>query len=159
MKRLIAAMLSLVMVLGIIPLTAFAENYDSPTLTITASASEVHPGDEITCTVVMGPVKELQSLQMKIDLPEGLTYVAGSGSLTPGLKDKFKYDALDWTEGEMMINGYAGQTMYTAEEDTVLATFRCTVDSDAVGELAIGLKGMEFYCGPYGSDENVTDGI
>lgn len=158
-RRLLSAALSLLMLLGIMTPTAFAKGYDSPTLTATISDSEVHPGDEITCTVVMGPVSELQSLQMEVDLPEGLTYVAGSGSLTPGLKEKFQYQALDWTDAKLMINGYASQILYTGEEDTALATFRCTVDADAAGQLTIGLKNLEFYCGPFGNDENVTGGV
>ena len=158
-RRLLSAALSLLMLLGIMTPTAFAKGYDSPTLTVMISDSEVHPGDEITCTVVMGPVSELQSLQMEVDLPEGLTYVAGSGSLTPGLKEKFQYQALDWTDAKLMINGYASQILYTGEEDTALATFRCTVDADAAGQLTIGLKNLEFYCGPFGNDENVTGGV
>lgn len=158
-KRLLTAALSLLMLLGVMTPTAFAKSYDGPSLTVTASETAVHPGDEITCTVVMGPVQELQSLQMEVRLPEGLTYVAGSGSLTPGLQEKFQYQALDWTDAKLMINGYASQTLYSSEEDTALATFRCTVDADAEGALSIGLGNLEFYCGPFGNDENVTDGV
>lgn len=158
-KRLLTAALSLLMLLGVMPPTAFAKGYDGPSLTVTASETAVHPGDEITCTVVMGPVQELQSLQMEVRLPEGLTYVAGSGSLTPGLQEQFQYQALDWTDAKLMINGYASQTLYSSEEDTALATFRCTVDQDAQGTLSIGLGNLEFYCGPFGDDENVTDGV
>lgn len=158
-KRLLTAALSLLMLLGVMTPTAFAKGYDGPSLTVTASETAVHPGDEITCTVVMGPVKELQSLQMEVRLPEGLTYVAGSGSLTPGLQEKFQYQALDWTDAKLMINGYASQTLYSSEEDTALATFRCTVDQDAQGAMSIGLGNLEFYCGPFGNDENVTGGV
>lgn len=158
-KRLLTAALSLLMLLGVMTPTAFAKGYDGPSLTVTASETAVHPGDEITCTVVMGPVQELQSLQMEVRLPEGLTYVAGSGSLTPGLQEQFQYQALDWTDARLMINGYASQNLYSSEEDTALATFRCTVDADAEGALSIGLGNLEFYCGPFGDDENVTDGV
>ena len=158
-KRLLTAALSLLMLLGVMTPTAFAKGYDGPSLTVTASETAVLPGDEITCTVVMGPVQELQSLQMEVRLPEGLTYVAGSGSLTPGLQEQFQYQALDWTDARLMINGYASQTLYSSEADTALATFRCTVDADAEGALSIGLGNLEFYCGPFGDDENVTDGV
>ena len=120
----------------------------STTLTVAADKTTAAPGDEITYTITMGPVSDLGSIQMVLDIPAGLSYVAGSGSLASGLKATLGFDDVAFTEnmatGRHIINGAASAADYESAADTVIATFRCTVDAGATGTLEVGLTELEF---------------
>ena len=120
----------------------------STTLTVAADKTTAAPGDEITYTITMGPVSDLGSIQMVLDIPAGLSYVAGSGSLASGLKATLGFDDVSFTEnmatGRHIINGVASAADYESAADTVIATFRCTVDAGATGTLEVGLTELEF---------------
>ena len=116
--------------------------------------SNANPGDEITVTVTMGPVEKVGTLQMVMDIPAGLSYVAGSGRLLT-TKEAIGYDALDWTEVSKMINGYASAGNYASTSDTVLGSYKVTVDDDASGNYTIGLTNLEF--GDCATWEAITD--
>ncbi len=119
--------------------------YESTEIKVTPDKTTVNAGETITYTITMGPVSNLGSLQMDIDIPEGLTYVAGSGKLSDGLQTTLGFDALDFTEVSKMINGYASAADYRCDTDTVLATFQCTADTDYSGTATVGLTNLEFY--------------
>ena len=120
----------------------------STTLTVAADKTTAAPGDEITYTITMGPVSDLGSIQMVLDIPAGLTYVAGSRSLATGLKATLGFDDVAFTEnmttGRHIINGAASAADYESAADTVIATFKCTVDAGATGTLEVGLTELEF---------------
>ncbi len=120
----------------------------STTLTVTADKTAAAPGDTITYTITMGAVSDLGSIQMVLDIPAGLTYVAGSRSLASGLKATLGFDDVAFTEnmatGRHIINGAASAADYESAADTVIATFKCTVDAGATGTLEVGLKELEF---------------
>ena len=121
----------------------------STTLTVAADKTTAAPGDEITYTITMGPVSDLGSIQMELDIPAGLSYVAGSRSLASGLKATLGFDDVAFTEnmatGKHIINGVASAADYESAADTVIATFKCKVDAGATGTLEVGLKELEFY--------------
>ena len=120
----------------------------STTLTVAADKTTAAPGDEITYTITMGPVSDLGSIQMELDIPAGLTYVAGSRSLASGLKATLGFDDVAFTEnmatGRHIINGVASAADYESAADTVIATFKCKVDAGATGTLEVGLTELEF---------------
>ena len=120
----------------------------STTLTVAADKATAAPGDEITYTITMGPVSDLGSIQMELDIPAGLSYVAGSRSLASGLKATLGFDDVAFTEnmatGRHIINGVASAADYESAADTVIATFKCKVDAGATGTLEVGLKELEF---------------
>ena len=121
----------------------------STTLTVAADKTTAAPGDEITYTITMGPVSDLGSIQMVLDIPAGLSYVAGSRSLASGLKATLGFDDVAFTEnmatGKHIINGVASAADYESAADTVIATFKCKVDAGATGSLELGLTELEFY--------------
>ena len=127
----------------------YAAPVASTTLTVAADKTTAAPGDEITYTITMGPVSDLGSIQMELDIPAGLTYVAGSRSLASGLKATLGFDDVSFTEnmatGKHIINGVASAADYASAADTVIATFKCKVDAGATGTLEVGLKELEFY--------------
>ena len=132
-----------------IAVPVYAAPVASTTLTVAADKTTAAPGDEITYTITMGPVSDLGSIQMVLDIPAGLTYVAGSRSLASGLKATLGFDDVAFTEnmttGRHTINGVASAANYESAADTVIATFKCKVDAGATGTLEVGLKELEFY--------------
>ena len=126
----------------------YAAPVASTTLTVAADKTTAAPGDEITYTITMGPVSDLGSIQMVLDIPAGLTYVAGSRSLASGLKATLGFDDVAFTEnmttGRHIINGAASAADYESAADTVIATFKCKVDAGATGTLEVGLTELEF---------------
>ena len=145
-------LLCLVMIFSMmtVAVPVYAAPVASTTLTVAADKTTAAPGDEITYTITMGPVSDIGSIQMVLDIPSGLTYVSGSGSLAAGLKAKLGFDSFDYTEGtedgkpRIMINGVASAADYESAADTVIATFKCTVDAGATGTLELGLTELEF---------------
>ena len=131
-----------------IAVPVYAAPAASTTLTVAADKTTAAPGDEITYTITMGPVSDLGSIQMVLDIPAGLTYVAGSRSLASGLKATLGFDDVAFTEnmttGRHTINGVASAANYESAADTVIATFKCKVDAGATGTLEVGLKELEF---------------
>ena len=120
--------------------------YTSTEIKITADKTDAKAGDEITFTITMGPVSELGSIQMKLKLPAGLTVVAGSCQLAPGLKATLGFDDISFTEGtDYVITGIASAANYRSDADTVIATFKCKVDAGVSGNLTADLKELEFY--------------
>ena len=154
-KRITSILLSLVMVFSILAtaVPVYATTYESTALKVTPDKTSAYPGDTITYSIIMGPVSDMGSMQMVLDIPTGLTYVEKSGQLADGLKNTLGFDAADWTEASIrtdplypgsMINGYASAADYECSTDTVLATFQCTVDDGFTGTVSVGLVKLEF---------------
>ena len=150
-KRITSMLLCLVMIFSMmtVAVPVHAAPVASTTLTVAADKTTAAPGDEITYTITMGPVSDLGSIQMELDIPAGLSYVAGSRSLASGLKATLGFDDVAFTEnmatGKHIINGVASAADYESAADTVIATFKCKVDTGATGTLEVGLKELEFY--------------
>ena len=151
-KKVTSLLLCFIMIFSMmtVAVPVYAAPVASTTLTVAADKTTAAPGDTITYTITMGPVSDLGSIQMVLDIPSGLTYVSGSGSLAAGLKAKLGFDSADYTEGtkdgkpKIMINGVASAADYSSAADTVIATFKCTVDAGATGTLELGLTELEF---------------
>ena len=144
MKKRIGAMFLILMIIAL-HRTAVPVHGAGAVITVETDRTEVVPGDIITCTLVLGPVQALGTLQMVLDIPEGLTYVPGSGSIPDGLQRTLGFDALSFTEVSGMINGVASAGDYACDSETVLGTFQVTVDAGFSGTVVIGLKDLEFY--------------
>ena len=149
-KRITSMLLCLVMIFSMmtVAVPVHAAPVASTTLTVAADKTTAAPGDEITYTITMGPVSDLGSIQMELDIPAGLSYVAGSRSLASGLKATLGFDDVAFTEnmatGKHIINGVASAADYESAADTVIATFKCKVDAGATGTLEVGLTELEF---------------
>ena len=149
-QKITSILLCLVMILSMmtVAVPVYAAPVASTALTVSADKTTASPGDTITYTITMGAVSDLGSIQMVLDIPAGLTYVSGSGSLAAGLKAKLGFDDISFTEnaatGRCIINGAASAADYASTADTVIATFRCTVNADATGVQELGLTELEF---------------
>ena len=101
MKRKVTSLLlCFIMLFSVmsVAVPAYAAPVTSTALTVSADKTTAAPGDEITYTITMGPVSDLGSIQMVLDIPAGLTYVAGSRSLATGLKATLGFDDIAFTE-------------------------------------------------------------
>ena len=114
-------------------------------ISVNAVRTDAYTGDVITFEVVMDPVQHLGTLQLVLDIPEGLTYVPGSARIPDGLKAALGYDELAFTEHSMMLNGYASAKDYSSAAETLLMTFDCRVDT-IVTEIpaSMSLTNLEF---------------
>lgn len=142
-KRILSILLCLLLVASLLVLAvpvgaAPSERIELKVVTETTSAKA---GDTIAYQIVMGPVEAIGSIQMTLDVPAGLTLA--EGGIVDGAKEAMGFDALDFTQNSLMINGYASAADYKSENDTVLATFKFTVDAEATGVLTVGLTNIE----------------
>ena len=145
-KRILSAILAIAMVatlLVAVPVTAATHN--STKISVIPDKTTAKVGDIINCTVSLGPVSEMGSMQMQLVFPDSLSYVPGSGKLADGLMEKLGYDTADWTEESLVINGFASAADYESDKDTTLATFQCRVEDGFVGTAKIDLTYLEFY--------------
>ena len=145
MRKLIRAVIICTMTVSLMIVPLFTAYAASSVIYVKADKTEAEPGETIDFTVTMGPVSEMGTMQMVLDIPEGLTYVSKSGKLAADLKDKLGYDHADFTETSLMINGMASAADYSSDSDTVLCTFSCTVDDSFRGKAEVGLTKLEFY--------------
>ena len=145
-KRITSLALVFVMVLSLLvtAVPALAAPIESTQLKVTADKTSANPGDTITYTITMGPVSDMGSMQMCLDIPTGLTYVENSTELADGLKATLGFDDVAWTEISKMINGVASAADYESNTDTVIAKFQCTVDAGFSGTAEVGLTNLEF---------------
>ena len=134
-KRITSLMLCFVMVFAMLAtaVPALAAPDDACTFTVKADKTSANPGETITFTIYMEQVGVILGLEGTLKIPSGLTYVAGSGKTADGIKTTLGWDAFDWTEESLFLNGY-GSENYTATSEIALMTFQCTVDSDAVAK-------------------------
>ena len=96
-KRITSLLLCFVMVFVMLAtaVPALAAPIESTQLKVIPDKTKASPGDIITYTIVMGPVSDMGSMQMVLDIPTGLTYVENSTTLAANLKTTQGFDFLD----------------------------------------------------------------
>ena len=120
------------------------------TITLEADPTDSAPGKEVEFTITLSAVDLLGSMYFELKLPEGLSYVEGSGKLADGLAATlgFNPDLLEFFENGSVVGIYGGAVSqdYSSETDTVLATFKCKIaDTFTSGTLAADLQELEIY--------------
>ena len=143
-KRITSLLLCFVMVFTMLAaaVPALAMSTEAPiTVTIDPDKTTASPGDAITYTVNVGPVKRLQSVNFTLVIPEGLTYV--SGKEVDGLKALLGADKAEYTDSTktMVVSGGGS---YNSDGTTALMQFSCTVNAGTEGTtLKITFEGDE----------------
>lgn len=136
MKQRVISIVMCVVMLAILPAGAVpASAAGSTSFKLETDRITVSPGDTVTYTVSIGPVEDLFGLKLKMVIPEGLTYVEGSGTITEGLEATMESAKVEFIESTMVF--IVGACAYTSTADTVLLQFQCTVDADAVGSKVV----------------------
>ena len=145
-KKIMSCVLCLALLINLFPINSavFAVDAGTATYTIEADKTTAHPGDTITYTIKLQQTGNLVGIEAELDIPEGLEYVTGSGSVTSGLKDTWKWMDLDITETNIVkITGFGTEEVTTTDQIT-LATFQCRVKDDATinSNYTVGLKNV-----------------
>ena len=138
-KRITSLLLCLVMIVSLLVTAVPVFAAGSVKFTMTSDKAKASPGDTITYTVTMGEVSRFDSLKYKLSIPEGLTFVAGSGKLADNLKETLNCVDPAWTESTKVfyITLCSDGIGYTSTTPTELMTFQCKVDDGATGSLKI----------------------
>ena len=138
-KRITSLLLCLVMIVSLLVTAVPVFAVGSVKFTMTSDKAKASPGDTITYTVTMGEVSRFDSLKYKLSIPEGLTFVAGSGKLADNLKETLNCVDTAWTESTKVfyITLCSDGIGYTSTTPTELMTFQCKVDDGATGSLKI----------------------
>ena len=133
-KRITSLLLCFVMVFAMLATAApamAAPTQSTFTFSVEADKTTAHPGDTINFTIYMQQTGTMTCLEGALVIPDGLTFVTGSGRLEDGIKDTLGRDALEWTpDPNMILNGY-GSKDFAGTEKIALMKFQCTVNSDA----------------------------
>ena len=138
-KRITSLLLCLVMIVSLLVTAVPVFAAGSVKFTMKSDKAKASPGDTITYTVTMGEVSRFDSLKYKLSIPEGLTFVAGSGKLADNLKETLNCVDTAWTESTKVfyITLCSDGIGYTSTTPTELMTFQCKVDDGATGSLKI----------------------
>ena len=131
LKKILALLLIISIMISLLPTPIFAVN--PVKFSIIPSVSEAHPGDEITYTVKMSAVQNLAGMKFKLLIPDGLTFVEGKE--VEGLQTTLNAAKAEFTPATLVF--VVGSSNYSCNEDTTLMTFKCTVDSETVGEKEV----------------------
>ena len=135
-KKVTSLLLVFVMLFSMMATAVPAYAAGSNEFVITPDKSEAYPGDTITYTVVLGPIENFQSANFTLVIPDGLTFV--SGATPEGLKELTGATEAGF-ENSTLTFYHGGLEAYTCETDTVLMTFTCTVNSDAMGDYQVDI--------------------
>ena len=168
MKRRITALLMvLVMIFGVLPLSAVAESPEPKvTFTFEADKEKAIPDEVITFTVYAEASVVTCGWQFMLEIPDGLTYIPASGTLNPDLKATIKAtDECSFTESSRIMIAVGTQGLVNLETKQELMTFKCTVDDDVTGDVyKVGavrsleaLEVMDYDCLAFPLDEILID--
>ncbi|MDR0490312.1 MAG: S-layer homology domain-containing protein [Oscillospiraceae bacterium] len=114
------------------------------TLTVKAASSNVTIGDEVAFTISMSDAgsTDFSAFSFKINLPDGLVYKMGSGSILPGFLSStgVAVSAFD-EEPYLMASGF-GYTPYNGDA-LEIAVFTCTATTG--GQKTVNLSDIKLY--------------
>ena len=139
-KRITALLLCVVMLFSMMPTAMHTHAASLPVISIEADNSLPQPGDTVTYTVYIQSSADVCGIYLFASIPEGLTYVAGSGKTIDGVGETINADGdCSWTDNGLQLSVASSSYLQNIQSKTALATFQCTVDADAQGERTVTL--------------------
>ena len=81
----------------------------------------------------MSAIQNLAGLKFKLIIPEGLTFIEGKE--VDGIQTTLNAAKAEFTPSTKVF--VVGSSNYSSDTDTTLMTFKCSVDSDAIGDKEI----------------------
>ena len=137
-RKIISIFILLVMLINLLPVITVNAAEPRVIVTVDADKTEVKRGEVINYTITCRATEKLCSIQLPLDIPEGLTYVANSGKIASNLENVLgALDELDYTEAEKLIT-ISNRSPFEITGDVTIATFQCKVNDDASGEYSVG---------------------
>lgn len=99
------------------------------TVSITPDKAYALPGSEVTYTVAVTPNQDLGTLQMRMELPEGLSYVPDSFVVDENSKTALGWNVknggnVEWTEDTLFLNGFTAASEMTPGTTITLGSFK-----------------------------------
>ncbi|MBQ6153907.1 MAG: hypothetical protein IJJ15_09185, partial [Ruminococcus sp.] len=132
MSVVLAIALVITMVAVAIPAVMALGDGVSVTIKPVGTETEFEAGSEVEFEVILGPVEKLQSIEIKLSMPEGLTYKTGSGAETPDAASALSMLSMrSYNDAAMKYGATDFQNSYSSENSLTLFTFTCTIDSGA----------------------------
>ncbi len=143
-KKIIALLLSIIMLFGMLPTSVFAANYDGVTepqvtFIFTPKTMTVNSGSDVEYSLsVYWNNVSITGLGFAVKLPDGMTYVPKSGKISSEAMSVLGFQLLDWTDEGMYIDGAAANSLKVMDEPVEIATFSVSIDEGAeVGDYEI----------------------
>jgi len=140
MKKVIAVLLSVMLVVACLPLNAVAAEGTKFVVEV-SSGAEVEAGAEVEFAVYIVNSAAVEGgiagYEFSLDIPEGLEYVAASAKVS-GAEAGFVFGKEPFNETLLKTAAY-GADGYKGEKLLVL-TFKCKVTETAAGDMTVTLK-------------------
>ncbi len=152
-KKIIALAAGVLMFAAMIPVMSQAKNAyaadGGAAISVTADKTTAYPGDEITFTVSLTERETTFGAQFNMSIPNGLTYVSGSGKLNSAAENVLAHDRPSFDDNTLMYfagtNDFSRNTV--VNKATVLFTFKCKAEklgSYTVSADSIKVGGKDF---------------
>jgi len=163
-KKILAVLLSLVMILSVFPVSAFAEAEPEIILYVTPDKAEAKIGDVVTYTISMWWKNPILCFEYDVVFPEGLEYVKGSGKAVDGTAVLLGLDGYAFTDSQESLNGGLRTNGYKAEafampsgyDEVALTVLKAKVTDEAVGkDLSVELQFEDTFLS--GADEIISN--
>ena len=106
--------------------------------TVKADKAAAVAGDTITFEVYSSAVSNLGGFLFELDLPAGLTFVAGSSAVNPALKGSLNFGEASFAESTLVFVAASNESS-NVPADTLVMSFQCTVNDGAEGNQTVGL--------------------
>ena len=139
-------LLTITILIGLIPASVAYAIAPTIVFTVTPDVTEADPGDTVTYTISLKTSENVSGTQFYLNIPTGMTYVAGSGKIDPNLKETLnnEYDHIGEVSFTEKLKMYIANTgalegLNNLSGGVTFGTFQCTVDADASGNIEVGL--------------------
>ncbi len=140
-KRFLSVTVALFLVFSLFSFSLSAETPQTLKVTVRADKTEVKPGDIVTYTVSIGSVQSLMAIRIQMSIPDGLTYVNKSGKVLGGVMDALGATSCSFTSSTLCFLSDADpEDGYSSSSSLDLFSIQCSVDSDANGDITMGIK-------------------
>lgn len=143
MKKRIALLLSVLLALGMIPLSiVFAQSSADAVFTVEADKAAVNVGEEVTFSVYVETKIPFTGIQADINTPKGMTYVANSGKVTDGLKEQLEFTEASFTELTQRIT-LGNDIAYSATGKLKIMEFKCVAAEGSVNGFDVSIDEID----------------
>ena len=144
-NRIISILTIFFLLINLMPVSIVTAASPKVTVNVTPNVEEANNGDTINYTVTCSATDKVQSIQLTLDIPDGLTYVQNSGKVDSNINSSLgvTLDEADFTEAEKLVT-ISHRSPFTLNGNVKIATFQCKVNNNAKGTVQVGLKDVEF---------------
>ena len=144
-NRIISILTIFFLLINLMPVSFVTAASPKVTVSVIPDVEEANNGDTINYTITCSATDKVQSIQLTLDIPEGLTYVQNSGKVDSNINSSLgvTLDEADFTEAEKLVT-ISHRSPFTLNGNVKIATFQCKVNNNAKGTVQVGLKDVEF---------------